>query len=93
MTDSDEGQVTAPRSERLLKEAEEAGLLQGPTSKLFEGRFPEPLVRAAKRVTGLTEPTELLTYALVKVALEDDDYGSRLLARKGAVPRGILTTD
>ncbi len=46
------------------------------------GRFSHTLVEEAKRVSGITETTDLLTYALIRVALEDN-FGERLLARKG----------
>jgi hypothetical protein len=50
------------------------------------------VIEAAEQVTGISENAELLTYALVKVALEDD-FGQRLLARKGRVPKGMLLTE
>ena len=53
------------------------------------GRFSDALIDEAKRVSGITENTDLLTYALIKVALEDD-FGERLLARKGRIPKGTL---
>ncbi len=56
------------------------------------GRFPEAPVEQAKRVSGIAETTDLLTYALVKLALEDD-FGTRLLARMGRVPKGTFVAD
>jgi hypothetical protein len=81
--------AVAQHRERLLTAARDAGLLDGPKSTRLSGRFPDYLVKEAQRITGLTEPTELLTYALSKVALEDD-FGERLLARKGRVQKGLL---
>ncbi|MBP0495043.1 hypothetical protein J5Y10_19830 [Roseomonas sp. SG15] len=73
--------------------ASDAGLLNGPKFRVLGGEFPQPLVDAAMRSTGITDPAELVTYALAKVVLEDDDFGERLLARKGSVPRGLLGSD
>jgi hypothetical protein len=76
------------RQAATLRAAEEMGLL-GPKDRQLGGRFPAALVEQAKRVTGLTETTELLTYALATVAIEDD-FGERLIARRGSVPKGVL---
>lgn len=84
--------VVERRREELKKAADEAGLLAGPKSKQLGGRFPHQLVVAAQRRAGITEKTELLTYALMKVAMEDD-FGERLLARKGRVPKGIFAVE
>lgn len=81
---------TAPaRRERIMKAAEDAGLL-GTKGTQLGGRFPGALVEEARRITGIAETTELLTYALAKVALEDD-FGERLVKRKGSVPKGTLS--
>ncbi|MGA3400010.1 MAG: hypothetical protein ABSC95_12390 [Acetobacteraceae bacterium] len=72
----------------LVQAAEERGLL-GSKHRQMGGRFSEALVEEAKRVSGIAENTDLLTYALIKVALEDD-FGERLLRRKGGVPKGTL---
>jgi hypothetical protein len=53
------------------------------------GRLPDALVEQAKRVSGIVETTELLTYALARIAVEDD-FGERLISRKGRVPRGTF---
>ncbi len=92
MADIAEGSLGERRRARLKKAADEAGLLAGPKSRQLAGRFPDHLVAEAQRRAGITEPTELLTYALIKVAMEDD-FGSRLLARKGRVAMGILTVE
>jgi hypothetical protein len=72
----------------LVQMAEERGLL-GAKGRQMGGRFSEALVEEAKRVSGFTENTDLLTYALIKVALEDD-FGERLLQRKARVPKGTF---
>lgn len=93
MAGIEDGKATE-RGERrtaILRAAEERGLL-GSRDRQMAGRFPHPLVEAAKRVSGISENTDLLTYALIKVALEDD-FGERLLTRKGQVPRGTFLAD
>lgn len=60
--------------------------------RAWGGRFPQALVEQAKRVSGIAETTDLLTYALVRLALEDD-FGTRLLARKGRLPKGTFVAD
>lgn len=65
-------------------QAEAAGYLRGGKAGRISGRVTAALLRAAKEKSGITSDTELLEYALSKVALEDD-YGARLLARRGAV--------
>jgi hypothetical protein len=76
------------RREVFIQAAEERGLL-GSKDRQLGGRFSDALIDEAKRVSGINENTELLTYALIKVALEDD-FGERLLARKGRIPKGTL---
>jgi hypothetical protein len=86
-----EEEVAAVRVERqaaTIRAAEERGLM-GSKDRQLGGRFSDALIEEAKRVSGITENTDLLTYALIKVALEDD-FGERLLARKGRVPKGTL---
>jgi hypothetical protein len=45
-------------------------------------------VQAAKARSGIKSDTDLLEYALARVALEDD-FVRWMLARKGRVPRDI----
>jgi hypothetical protein len=89
--DDVDDEVAAERSGRraaFIRAAEERGLL-GAKDRQLGGRFSDALIDEAKRVSGITENTDLLTYALIKVALEDD-FGERLLARKGRIPQGTL---
>ncbi len=71
-----------------VRTAEERGLL-GSKDRRLEGRFSNTLVEEAKRASGITDDTDLVTYALIKVVLEDD-FGERLLARKGSIPKQTL---
>jgi hypothetical protein len=70
------------------RHATAAGYLQGQKSERFGGRVPERLVAVAMEKSGLQSQSELLEYALSKVALEDD-YGKKLLSLKGSVPDDV----
>jgi len=85
--DNLEEQMTLRRA-TVMRTAQERGLM-GSKDRQLGGRFSDALVDEAKRVSGITENTDLLTYALIRVALEDD-FGERLLARKGSVPKGTF---
>ena len=73
------------RQTRILESAREEGLL-GTRDRTIGARVPAPLVEAAKLRTGIQSDSELLLYALSKVAVEDD-FGRRLVARKGRISR------
>ncbi len=72
----------------VLYQAAAAGYLQGQKSEKVGGRVPKNLVSAAMEKSGIESQSELLEYALSKVALEDD-YGKKLLSRKGSVPDDV----
>jgi hypothetical protein len=76
-----------PRRNAVLTTAKGAGLLAGPSSRIA-GRIRKPLIDAARARSGIKSDTELLEYALACVALEDD-FGQKLLALKGTVPKDI----
>lgn len=71
----------------VLTAAGAEGLL-GAKDSTINGRVPAALVRAAKARSGITSDSELLMYALAKVAIEDS-FADVLLANRGAVPRDI----
>lgn len=75
------------RHGRVMASAEEAGLLEGVRSPIG-ARVPRPLLDAAREKTGLTSTTDIVEYALAKLALEDD-FGAKLVARKGRVPKDL----
>jgi hypothetical protein len=77
----------APSPQVVLETAERAGLLRGENGRIA-GRVRAELIRLAKERSGLTSDTQLLEYALAKVALEDD-FGPKILARKGRVSTDI----
>ncbi len=75
------------RREAVVAAAKAAGLLTGANSKLSV-RVPRELIDRAKMQSGFASTTDLVEYALAKVALEDD-FGARLVGRKGSIPAGI----
>lgn len=75
------------RREVVLETAKSAGLLAGANGRIA-ARIRKHLVNAAKARSGIKSDTELLEYALARVALEDD-FGRKLIARQGRVPRDV----
>ncbi|HLH89529.1 MAG TPA: hypothetical protein VKX28_13840 [Xanthobacteraceae bacterium] len=76
-----------PRRNAVLATVKDAGLLSGARGRIA-GRIRKRLVKAAKARSGIRSDTDLLEYALARVALEDD-FMQQLLTRKGRVPRDI----
>jgi hypothetical protein len=76
-----------PRRDAVLQTAKEAGLLAGVSGRIA-GRIRKQLIAAARARSGIKSDTELLEYALARVALEDD-FGQKLLALEGSVPKDI----
>jgi len=78
--------VTA-RRRSVVAAAKAAGLLSG-DNRALGARVPDRLVTQAKERSGITSTTDLVEYALAKIALEDD-FGGKLVARKGTIPADI----
>ena len=76
-----------PRRTAVLETAKDVGLLPGARSRIA-GRIRKHLVDAAKARSGIKSDTDLLEYALARVALEDD-FGRKLIAREGRVSPDI----
>jgi hypothetical protein len=72
-----------PRRAWTLDTVRGQGLLDGETARIG-ARIPASLIAAAKRQSGIRSDAELPEYALAQVALEDD-FGLKLLARKGTI--------
>lgn len=70
-----------------LSTAAAIGLTPGNKTKRLSGRAHEELFAAARARSGL-DGSDLLEYALAKVALEDD-FAERLLAREGVIDRTL----
>lgn len=75
------------RRRAVIDTARQLGLLDGENGRIG-GRVRRDLVTAAKEKSGIASDTELLEYALAKVALEDD-FGAKLVRRKGRVTKDI----
>ncbi len=73
----------ADRRASVAAAAKEAGLLDGENSHVG-ARVPRHLLEEAKARTGISSTTDLVEYALAKVALEDD-FGAKLVAKKGSI--------
>jgi hypothetical protein len=81
------GETPLHRHEVVIDTARRAGLLSGEKGRIA-GRVRETLIQTAKERSGLSSDTELLEYALAKVALEDS-FGAKILRRKGRVSKDI----
>ncbi|RXG85267.1 hypothetical protein EAS61_36610 [Bradyrhizobium zhanjiangense] len=68
-----------------METARKLGLLGGENRRIG-GRVCQDLVATAK--SGISSDTELIEYALAEVALEDD-FGTRLIRRKGQVAKDV----
>ena len=71
-----------------LETARAAGLLGGARSARVAGRVPAELVAAAKKSAGISSDTDLIEVALARLALEDD-FGEKLVRKKGVLPRDV----
>lgn len=81
-------EIVAKRNRETLQSAHAAGLLGGAKSARVAGRVSAELIAAAKKSAGLSSDTEVIQVALARLALEDD-FGAKLVAKKGSVPREI----
>jgi hypothetical protein len=70
-----------------LDTAAAAGLTAGKKSKRLSGRAHQALFEAAVARTGL-DGSDLLEYALAKVAIEDD-FTEKLMTLQGSISRDI----
>jgi hypothetical protein len=86
-TETDE-RVARTRNRLVLEQARAVGLLGAAKNTRLSGRVPSELIEAAKRRAHVTSDTELLELALSRLALEDD-FGARLVGRKGSIPADI----
>jgi hypothetical protein len=73
----------AGRVESILGAVREKGLLDGETTRIG-ARVRLQLIEAAKRSSGLQSDTDLVEYALARVALEDD-FVAKIYALEGTI--------
>jgi len=83
-----EAKVASTRNRLVLEQAKAAGLLGSAKDTRLSGRVPSELIEAAKKRAHVTSDTELLELALSRLAIEDD-FGARLVGRKGSIPADI----
>lgn len=83
-----EAKVALNRNKLVLDQAKAVGLLGAAKNTRLSGRVPSELIEAAKKRAHVTSDTELLELALSRLALEDD-FGARLVGRKGSIPVDI----
>jgi hypothetical protein len=84
---SDEA-VALRRNALVLELARAAGLLGTTKDARLSGRVSARLISAAKQRAHVSSDTELLEIALSRLVLEDD-FGARLVRRKGSVPADL----
>jgi hypothetical protein len=84
----DEASVARTRNRLVLEQARAVGLLGAAKNTRLSGRVPSELIEAAKKRAHVSSDTELLELALSRLALEDD-FGARLVRRKGSIPSEI----
>ena len=83
-----ETKAALARNKLVLEQARAVGLLGSAKNTRLSGRISSELIEAAKRRAHVTSDTELLELALSRLALEDD-FGVRLVKRKGSVRSDI----
>jgi len=79
-----DAEIARTRNRLVLDQAKAEGLLGSAKNTRLSGRVSTELVDAAKKRAHVTSDTELLELALSRLALEDD-FGARLVARKGSI--------
>ncbi len=79
--------MPTPRQASVLAAAQAQDLL-GPKDRTIGCRVPSALLDAAKARSGIRSDSDLMLYALSKVAIEDD-FAATLLALKGSVPKDM----
>lgn len=80
--------LIASRRQATLDQARAAGLLGEAKNARIAGRVSARLVAAAKKRAGITSDTDVIEIALATLALEDD-FGAKLVRRKGSVPKDL----
>lgn len=76
-----------PLQEAVLRRAIDMGLM-GTEVHLVGARLPTKLLEQAKKRTGIVSITDLMTFALANVAVEDD-FAKAFVAARGRVDRDL----
>jgi hypothetical protein len=80
--------IAHARNKLVREQALAAGLLGSVKDARVSGRVSASLIEAAKRRAHVASDTELLEIALSRLALEDD-FGAKLVRRKGAIAPSV----
>ncbi len=75
------------RRHLVVDAARQLGLLDGEQAWIG-GRIGSDLIATARHQSGIASDTELLEYALARIAIEDD-FGVSLIRRKGRITQHI----
>src|SRR3954454_24286762 len=78
----------AERRLTVMRHAREVGLVGEEKDARIGGRVSRRLLDTAKKRASVQSDTELIEYALARVALEED-FGERLFRREGRVSKDI----
>ena len=76
------------RHRGTLEQARAAGLLGKAKTARIAARVSSKLLAAAKERAGTSSDTKVLEIALASLALQDD-FGAKLVRRKGSIPKDI----
>lgn len=76
------------RNKLVIDQAKASGLIGDMKDVRFFAWASSKLIAAAKKRAGVNSNTELLELALSHLALEDD-FGTRLVHRKGSLPETL----
>jgi hypothetical protein len=87
-SDRSRRRLAALRNRATLESARAAGLLGTAKDARVAGRVPARLLAAAKKSTDLSSDTDVIEIALARLALEDD-FGAKLVRRKGSLGREL----
>ncbi len=78
----------ANRQQTKLDTAREAGLLGQTKDARIAGRVSAKLLGLVKAKLGMASDSDIIEIALTTLALEDE-FGAKLVKRKGSVPKDI----
>ncbi len=81
-------EIAQKRNKLVLDQAQSQRIAGDREESRLSGRVPSELVEAAKQRAHVNSDTELLELALSRLALEDD-FGAKLVRRKGSVPQDL----
>lgn len=88
LTEKNVGELSDLRRKVVLDRARKIGLLGDTKDARIAGRVSDALIKAAKKQAHVESDTDLIEYALSALAL-GDDFGAKLVRRKGTIPRDV----